>query len=159
MTKTDDSRFLQHMLGLACIAALSVSCTTELGEPSAGEEPTPDAPAIDVDPTGNWNLAYMLDAGCGQPAATGTATFTVTRAPDGYAVSMPGVTTTGTLICTPNSCKLSGILAWATADGRFQQSVNMVLDAHDGISGNGTESVVTGISACSVTFTVQGKRT
>jgi hypothetical protein len=157
MTKTNDSRFLQHMLGLACIAALSAGCIAEVGEPPAGE-PAPDASAMDVDPTGNWNLAYMLDAGCGQPAATGTDTFTVTRTPDGYAVSAPGVTTTGTLLCTPDRCKLSGMFAWAEPGAQLQQNANLSLDAHGSITGNGTEAVITMDMICSFTFTVHGMR-
>jgi len=157
MTKTDDSRFLQHMLGLACIAALSAGCVTEVGEPPV-EEPVPDTAAIDVDPTGNWNVTYMFGAGCSQPASTATTTFTVTRTPAGYAVSAPGVAMTGTMLCTPDSCKLSGTFAWSTSDGQFQQSANMVLDARDGITGSGTEAVVVGTATCGFTFAVTGSK-
>lgn len=158
MKTTDSPRFLQHMVGLACIAALTVSCTTDLGDTSP-LEPSPEAPAMDLDPTGNWNLTYMFGAGCGQPAITAAATFTVTRTPDGYAVSAPGVAMTGTMLCTPDSCKLSGTFAWATGEARVQQSANIVLDELDDITGSGTESIVVGTAACGFTFTVQGTRT
>ena len=157
MKTIDSPRFLQHMVGLACIAGLTVSCTTDLGNTST-LEPSPEAPAMDLDPTGNWNLTYKFGAGCGQPGSTATTTFTVTRTPDGYAVSAPGVTMTGTMLCIPDSCKLSGMFGWSTSDAQFQQSANIVLDASDDITGSGTEAVVVGTTTCGFTFTITGSK-
>ena len=152
------TRCLQSMFGLACVAWLAASCTNDVGGGTMGN-PAPDAAMMDLDPTGNWNITYSFSAGCGQPESTASDTFTVTRAPTGYAVTAAGATTTGTLLCTAASCKLSGMFAWSAAGSQFQQNVNIALDPHDGITGSGTESVVTGTMTCSVPFTVQGKRT
>jgi hypothetical protein len=154
------TRYLQSMFGFAC-AVLVASCTNDVGSGTMGTmDPSgPDAAVPDLDPTGNWNLSYDFAAGCGQPETMATGTFTVTRAPNGFAVTAAGATTTGTLLCKADSCKLSGMIAWSDTSSQFQQNVNITLDAHDAIAGNGTESVVTGTTACSVTFTVQGTRT
>lgn len=169
MMKTiNHSRFLRHLFRFACIAALTASCTSEVSgpPPTAGSSPDPkpepdyppDAGAMNIDPTGNWDLTYMLLAGCGLPAGTATDTFTVTRTPDGYAVSAGGATTTGTLICMPDNCKLSAVLAWSDSNVQYQQSCNMTLDAHDGIAGNGTVAFADGTTICSIVFTVTGSR-
>lgn len=78
--------------------------------------------------------------------------------PDGYAVSDGGATTTGTLICTPDNCKLSAVIAWSDSSIQYQQSTNMTLDMHDGISGNGTVSVADGTTTCNLAFTVTGSK-
>lgn len=155
MKTTDRSKFLHHVLGLACMTALTTSCIGDVGEPPKPDPPR-DAAIMDVDPIGNWSLIYMLGAGCDQPASTETMTFTVTRTTDGYEVSAPGVTATGTMICTQKNCKLSAILAGSTADGEFQQNVNLVLDAGGTVTGGGTISVVTETTTCGITFTVTG---
>lgn len=157
MKMIDYPRVLRRMLGGACTAVLAMGCMTEVGD-RLPADPVPDAPAMDLDPTGNWNLNYMFDAGCGQPASKSTATFTVTRAASGYAVSAPGITVMGTMICAPDSCKLSGTLAWATSEAKFQQSANLVLDGHGSVTGNGTESVVAGTTLCGLAFTVAGSK-
>jgi len=113
---------------------------------------------MDIDPTGNWDLTYMFLAGCGQSAGTATDTFTVTLTPDGYAVSASGASTTGTLLCTPDSCKLSAVFAWSDASMQYQESANMVLDADDNITGNGTVYATDGTTACNLVFTVTGSR-
>ncbi|HEX7836312.1 MAG TPA: hypothetical protein VF469_02555 [Kofleriaceae bacterium] len=148
---------LRHVFGPACIAVLVAGCTSYVGDGTMGG-PAPDAAAMNVDPTGNWNLTYMLDAGCGQPAATAMGTFTVTLSPQGYAVSAAGVTTAGTLTCTPDHCKLSGMFAWVQPGAQHQQSANLSLDAHGNITGNGTDAVVTMTTTCSITFTAHGTR-
>jgi hypothetical protein len=87
-----------------------------------------------------------------------SSTITVTLAPNGYAVSAAGATTAGTLLCTAETCKLSGMFAWSDGTSQFQQNVNIALDAQDAITGTGTESVVNTTATCSVVFAVQGKR-
>ena len=83
----------------------------------------------------------------------------MTQTPQGYAVSAAGVTTTGTLVCTPDHCKLSGMFGWAEQGAQLQQSANLSLDAHGSIAGNGTEAVITMTTVCSFTFTVTGSKT
>jgi hypothetical protein len=150
------------MFGLACVAVLVASCTNEVGG-GAVDNTAPDATVKGLDPTGNWNISYSFDAGCGQAASTAMSVFTVTLSPMGYAVSAAGATTSGTLDCTPETCKLSGMFAWSADGSQFQQNVNITLDAHDAITGNGTEAVatttMTGTTTCSVTFTAKGMRT
>lgn len=158
------SRLLLALLGAACATAPLASCTNDVGGGTVGGgtigQASPDAPTEnDLDPTGNWNVTYMFGAGCGQPATTASSTFTVTRAATGYAVAAAGATVMGTLICTPESCKLSGSFAWAASGSQFEQDANITLDAQGNITGNGTEAVVTMSTTCAFTFTVQGTRT
>jgi len=155
MTHTDHSPLLQQARRQAWIAALAVGCTSPTDPPP---EPPPDAGVMAVDPTGNWDLTYMFSAGCGQPPRMATSTFTVTRAPSGYAVTVPGATTSGTLICTPTNCKLSAMFAWSDGTWQYLQSSNILLDAQGSITGNGSESVVATNAACSFTFTVKGSK-
>jgi hypothetical protein len=159
-------KFFRCLFGSACIAALVVSCTSDVSEPPPTDgsypepKPEPNSPpddeAMDLDPTGNWDLTYMLLPGCGLPASTATDTFTVTRAPNGYAVSAGIAATTGTLLCAPENCKLSAVLVWSDSSYKYQQSFNMSLNTHNAITGNGTVSFADQMTTCSIAFTVTG---
>jgi len=159
MTKTCvHTPYLRCLLGLACLAPLVASCTSTVGDDRPPGGGAPDAQVKDLDPTGNWTLNYMYAAGCGVQASTAMATFTVTLTPNGYAVSAAGVTTTGTLICLPDSCKLSGMFAWASNGSQFQQNANITLDMHNALAGNGTVAIVSATTTCSLEFTAHGTR-
>ncbi|HEY0478342.1 MAG TPA: hypothetical protein VGD37_12545 [Kofleriaceae bacterium] len=142
------------LLGLVGLTALLAGCT--VGEPGGA---SPDAAIAELDPTGNWSVMYSFSNGCGQMMTTSTSTFTITLAADGYAVTAPGATTTGTLLCTAVDCKLSGIFMWSAGGAQYQQNANLALDAHGKISGNGTEFIITPAGACSLTFTAGGTKT
>ena len=76
----------------------------------------------------------------------------------GYSIEVAGVASMGVLVCGVDECKLSGTWAWATSDTQFQQSMNLTLDSHDAVQGEGTEAVVTADSNCTYPFTVSGSR-
>ena len=140
---------------LAVSGSLAVFATAcQSNPPEAG----PDAPVTTLDPTGNWSVVYQFASACGNAATTTTGTFTVTYGTTGYAIEVAGVSSTGVLACDSEECKLSGTWAWATSDTQFQQSMNLTLDSHDAVQGEGTEAVVTTDSNCTYPFTVSGSR-
>jgi len=120
---------------------------------------TDDDVQPELDPTGNWNVTYAFAASCGNPATTTTGTFTVTLDAQGYDIIVVGVSSTGSMLCTSEQCKLSGTFAWMTGDATYQQSMNLVLDAEMKVGGNGTETVITTESTCTYPFTVTGSKT
>jgi hypothetical protein len=170
MKNTARSSALHYLIGLACVAAPVAGCATDTpapkpsdpGDPGEGSGSGSDPsqpPGAGLDPTGNWNLTYMFGAGCGQGPTTAPSTFTVTLGPQGYTVAIAGTTTTGTLICADDTCKLSAVFAWTDATGtQFQQSANIALDGTGTITGSGTESVTSTSMACTISFTVQGTK-
>jgi len=157
---TGSTRALQCLFGVVCITACIAGCTASSGTPMTAEaDPSAGTPdGSDLDPTGNWNLTYQFSAGCGQPATSATALLTVTRGPNGYAVTVSGTAASGSLICAADGCKLSAMFAWSTSGFVFQQSANLALDASDSITGTGTEVVAGGAVSCSVPFQVQGQK-
>nr|HEX4312390.1 hypothetical protein [Kofleriaceae bacterium] len=136
---------------LIAFASIAAACN---GGASSG----PDAATPSLDPTGNWNVVYQFAASCDNAATTSTGTFTVTLGPNGYALEVAGVASQGVLECTTSECLLSGTWAWASSDTEFQQSMNLTLDDHDAVIGEGTEAVVTADSNCTYPFTVSGAR-
>ena len=159
MTKTDQHvRFVRCKLGLACIAGVAASCTDRMASTTDGDRGPVDATLTDVDPTGSWNVSYTYSASCDRPPLVESTTFMVTRGPDGFALAVAGVTAAGTLTCTPDGCKLSGMFTWSVATAHFQQSVTIALDASDHLTGSGTELVVDGTGTCSYTFIVAGSK-
>jgi hypothetical protein len=91
-------------------------------------------------------------------ASTTTGTFTVTLGGMGYEILVAGVSSTGSILCSPESCKLSGTWAWQTSDTAYQQSMNLTLGVDDSVTGDGTEDVITASSNCTYPFTVAGQR-
>lgn len=136
-------------LPFALVCALLTACSND-------SKNTPDAGVID--PTGNWSVNYNFAPACGREATTTAGVFTVTLSPDGYVVAVPGVASTGSLVCTTEVCKLSGTFAWMASDTGYQQSMNVDLDANGAVTGNGTETVVTTDSTCTYTFIVSGAK-
>lgn len=168
---------------LACLTALIVSCTgssdgpqppTETGSGSdSGSASDTDSGTdtgsgadsssgeddyVNVDPSGNWDLTYRFSAGCGHPASTTDATFTVASTGDGFEVEAQGATTRVALLCTPERCILAGTFSWSSSAGNYQQHAILQLDANDRVSGSGTETIVTRTGTCLFTFTVAGSR-
>jgi hypothetical protein len=137
-------------LGLLCALLFAASC-------AATPDTTPDA-GLPLDPTGNWSVTYTFAPSCGRTASATTGTFTVTQGPQGYDVEVAGVVSTGTLLCSPDACKLSGTFAWMANGSGFQQSMNLTLDPHDKVNGSGTEAVVTSTGSCTYPFTVVGSK-
>lgn len=138
------------MKGNLLLCALVSAC-------SSNPPATPDAGILD--PTGNWSVDYNFAPACGHDASTTTGVFTVTLGPNGYAVEVAGVASTGTLVCTSDACRLSGTFAWMSSGTGYEQSMNVDLDDKGRVGGNGSETVVTSDSSCTYTFTVSGAKT
>jgi len=176
--------FLPRRPTLACLTALIMSCTSSSNDPApptetadpadpgtghgsdsgagygddAGSGAENEDEDVNIDPSGDWDLTYWFSAGCGQPASTTDGTFTVTSTAHGFEVAAEGATTRVTLLCTPKRCILSGIFAWSSRAGDYQQHAILQLDANDRVSGSGTETIATPTGTCLFTFTVGGSR-
>jgi hypothetical protein len=148
---------LLRVLGLACAAALTASCTDRMpGDPDGRGGGSLDAVPTDVDPIGTWDMSYQYSASCARPPVVESSTLRVTQGDDGYAVIAAGATMASTLTCAPDGCKLSGMFAWSVTSVRFEQTVNIALDASDHLTGHGTELIVEGTNTCNMTFAVDG---
>jgi len=160
MTNTDQRlQILPRLLGLACVAAATASCTDSMpGDMDDRGGGSRAAVPADVDPTGTWDMSYTYSASCDRPPLVESSTLRVTLGSDGYAVTAEGATTASTLACAADGCELSGMFAWSVTRVRFQQTVTIALDASDHLTGHGTELVIEGADTCNFTFAIDGMR-
>ena len=143
----------------AILITLLAACTDPAPIAPDAPEPTPDAPAPDLNPRGAWNVTITYGAGtCGRTTPEQLQRVIAVE-PFGYSGHAADVQATASVLCDPDACALTfeevtplPNVAMSTFAGTW------TLDTASQITGSGTLAVRDPVGSCDQAWTATGTR-